>query len=351
MGRMNIMNIGIDISAVVYGTGVSDYTKDLVSQLIKTNSDNFTLFGSSLRRQQDILNIFPQAKITFLPPTALDLLWNKFHLVGVEQFVGKIDVWHSSDWTEPPAKAAKVTTVHDLSPFLYPAEMDSKIVEVHTRKMKWAVKECRKFICVSQNTAQDLQRLFNVAPDRIVVIPEALPSRYLRSARLTKYTNYLVAIGARQPRKNIQALISAYLKFKDSLDLPKKLIIIGENAEKVTDPSIFYTGYVDDQTLVDLLAGAEAFVYPSLYEGFGLPILGAFQHQVPVAASNASSIPEVAGNAAILFDPGNEDEMAKSIRQAIDQKQDLIKEGSAQLQKFSWASAAADTLAVYKSIC
>lgn len=345
------MKIGIDISAAIYGTGVSDYTINLVSELIKANPQEFILFGSSLRRKAELLELFPTSQVSPFPPTVLDFLWNRLHIVNVETFIGKVDIWHSSDWTEPPARAAKVTTIHDLSPFIYPSEMDAKIVEVHVRKMQWAVKECRKFICVSQNTAQDLQRLFSIAPDRIVVIPEALPSRFAKEARLTKYSNYFVAIGARQARKNIKTLVSAYLKFKGKLNLPPKLIIIGENAEKIADPSITYTGYVDDQTLVDLLAGAEAFVYPSLYEGFGLPILGAFYHQVPVACSDTSSLTEVAGDAAVLFDPLDEEEMANSIKKAIDTKTELIKKGQTQLQKFSWAQAAADTFGVYKSLC
>jgi len=219
---------------------------------------------------------------------------------------------------------------------------------VHTRKMKWAVAECRKFICVSQSTANDLQRVFSVSADKIVVIPEALPQRFILRPQLTKYTNYLLAIGARQPRKNINILISAYLKHKQSLS--PKLIIAGEVAEKVSDPSIIYTGYIPDQYLVDLLAGAQAFVYPSLYEGFGLPILGAFYLQVPVACSNASSLPEVAGEAAIYFDPLDEEDIVNGIKSALDHKSELVKKGTAQLQNFSWAKAAQETVKVYESI-
>lgn len=345
------MKIGIDISAVVYGTGVSDYVVDLVTELIKTNADDWVLFAASLRRREDVLRLFPQTKAVPIPPTVLDLLWNRLHLVNVENIIGKIDVFHSSDWTEPPSNAPKVTTIHDLSPFLYPTEVDAKIVEVHTRKMKWAVKECQKFICVSQNTASDLQRLFSVPANKIAVIPEALPSRFLKRPQITKYTNYLVAIGARQPRKNISRLVSAYLTFKDKLSLPPKLIIIGENSQHTNQDSVLYTGYVTDQTMVDLLAGADAFVYPSIYEGFGLPILGAFYHQVPVAAANTSSIPEVAGDAAVLFEALDEEAMANAIKDAMDQKDMLIKKGKEQLKKFSWKNSAAMTMDVYKSIC
>ncbi len=345
------MKIGIDISSVVYGTGVSDYTVNLVTQLLKNSEDMFVLFGASLRRQQEIKNIFNSAHTFFIPPTLLDTVWNKLHLLPVEALIGKVDVFHSSDWTEPPSKAAKVTTIHDLSPFLFPQEMDPKIVEVHARKMAWSIKECQKFICVSQSTANDLQRLFGVSPDKIAITHEAVPSKFVLKPRITKHSNYLLTIGARQKRKNLERLISSYLSYKDKLGLPQKLIVVGESSNIVTHPSITYTGYVDDQSLVDLLAGAEALVYPSLYEGFGLPILGAFLHKVPVAASNTSAIPEVVGEAGVLFDPYDEIDIAKSIKLAIESRSELVKKGQNRLDMFSWEKTAAQTLEVYKSLC
>ncbi len=345
------MQIGIDVGSVVYGTGVSDYTLNLVNELSKNYQDQLVLFGASLRRGQEIKDLFSSAKTFPIPPSLLEFIWNRLHVVPVESLIGKVDVFHGSDWTEPPSKAAKVTTVHDLSPFLFPQEMDPQIVAVHTRKMAWSIKECRKFICVSQNTANDLQRLFAVPSDKIVITAEAVPSRFLLTPRITKHSNYLVAIGARQKRKNIDRLVRAYLAYKDKLDLPKKMIIIGENSSVSVDPAVTFTGYVDDQTLVDLLAGAEAFVYPSLYEGFGLPILEAFYHQVAVAASNTSAIPEVVGEAGVLFDPYDEVDIAKGIKQAIESKTELTKKGQARLANYTWEKTATQTLDVYKSLC
>jgi glycosyltransferase involved in cell wall biosynthesis len=343
------MNIGIDVSAVVYGTGVSDYTINLVKHLQLNSHEKITLFGTSFRRGGEITNIFPDAHVIPLPPTVADWMWNKWHLLSPEKWTGPLDVLHSSDWTQPPAKAKKVTTVHDLSPFLYPHETNPQIVEVHTRRMSWVVKECDAIICVSSNTAADLQRLFQVPDTKIKIIYEALPERFILKPRLTKYTNYLLAIGARQPRKNTARLVSAFTSFKDKLSLPPKLIIIGENPG-VSSESVIYMGQVTDQDLVDLLAGASAFVYPSLYEGFGLPILGAFYHKVPVVASNTSSIPEVAGEAAILVDPTSEEEIAQGIAQAIQKRDALVEAGTKQLAKFSWDQTAQETLNVYRSL-
>ncbi len=326
------MRVGIDISAAVYGTGVSDYVLGLIGNL---PTDEILPFGFSLRRRDDLKRIIPNGVSLLLPPTLMHFLWNRLHVLPVELFVGKVNVYHSSDWIQGPSQAKKVTTVHDLSPFLYPQELDPQIVAVQTARMKWVIKECDQIICVSQNTAADLKRLFSVSGDRIKVIYEALPSRFQLKPQITKDTNYVFAIGARQPRKNIDRLKQACAK------LGQKLVVVGEGSE---------IGYVSDQDLVNYLAGASAFVYPSLYEGFGLPILGAFYHGVPVACSNTSSLPEVAGDAATYFDPLNEETMAKAITEAIASRDKLIVAGKKQLAKFSWVKTAEETTQVYKSL-
>lgn len=328
------MKVGIDISSVVYGTGVSNYTLELFQSL---PSDILVPFGYSLRRLFELKRTNLKGVSLPFPPSFMDFLWNRLHLVNVETFTGQIDIYHSSDWTQGPSKCKKVTTIHDLSPFLYPAETDPQIVAVHTRRMKWVVAECDKIICVSNSTAEDLKRLFPTTSDRIVVIPEALPSKYLvLKPHITKESNYILAIGSRQPRKNIDRLKKA------SELLHQKLIIVGEGSD---------LGYVSDQDLVNYLANASVFVYPSLYEGFGLPILEAFNFMVPVACSNISSFSEVAGDAAVYFDPLSENSIATGITEALANKNKLISNGTKQLAKFSWAKTASQTLEVYKSLC
>ncbi len=344
------MRVAIDISSVIFRTGVSRYTQELVRHL---PNDLLLPFGFSMRRGGE----FPAGTKVFpLPPTAMHYLWNKYHTLSVESLVGDMDVYHSSDWAQGPSRAKKVTTIHDLSPFLFPEETDSQILAVHTARMKWVIKECDAVICVSQNTASDLQKLFNYPSSKIHIIPEALPTPHQLSPD-TSYvipdTSYLLAIGARQPRKNIKRLISAYLAHRSKYFLPEKLIIIGEIPDttyKIHD-TVQFTGPVSDQDLAGYMRGAEAFVYPSLYEGFGLPILEAFHHQVPVAASNTSSIPEVAGSAAVLFDPLDEESIAKGVADAIKNKKKLISAGTKQLSHFSWTKTAEKTLEVYKSLC
>ncbi|MCJ7804125.1 hypothetical protein MUP35_00090, partial [Patescibacteria group bacterium] len=140
------MKIGIDISQIVYGTGVSSYTKNLVENLLRIDKQNeYKLFFSSLRQPlpSDFKIANKKAKVKFfpIPPTLLEPLWNKWHWPSVERLIGHIDVFHSSDWTQPPSRAAKVTTIHDFGFLKYPETAHPKIKAVHQRRLGWVKKE------------------------------------------------------------------------------------------------------------------------------------------------------------------------------------------------------------------
>jgi glycosyltransferase involved in cell wall biosynthesis len=363
------MRIGIDVSQAIFGTGVSDYVINLVDALLKEDSANeYVLFGSSLRRIGDIKKLFPTAKTLRFPPMFLHYLWNYLHVINVESFTGDLDVFHTSDWVEPPSSSAKVTTVHDLSPFLYSDEMSSgafrNISSVHAARMNWVARESSKIICVSQSTAIELSEIFKIDPDRIVVIPEALPKRFEFHPAASEMASvkqefglkdYILAVGTPQPRKNIQRLVSAYTKYAQKLRLPEKLVIVGGHGWGITDISssdkVVFTGYLPDLKVASLIAGSSALAFPSLHEGFGLPILLGFYHQTPVVTSNMSSMPEVAGEAAILVDPKSEESIANGLALAIKDRKKLISLGEKRLSEFSWQKAAQKTLTVYSQIC
>src|SRR5450830_1133641 len=115
------MRVAIDISQIVYGTGVSTYTENLVRSLLKIDSeDDFVLFAGAFRRRGDILEVFPKARVFLIPPVLADIIWNKLHIFPIEKLLGNIDVFHTSNWAEPPSVAFKVTTVHDLYPLKFP---------------------------------------------------------------------------------------------------------------------------------------------------------------------------------------------------------------------------------------
>ena len=171
------MKIGIDISQIAFrGTGVAKYTKKLVENLLKIDKKNeYILFFTSLRRKMPRLNLPGDGKVEIkrfkIPLTLLDFLWNKLHIFPIEQFIGRVDVFLSSDWTQPPSKNARlVTVVHDLSPWKRPETFDQKIIKVHKRKMRWVKKECKLVICDCEATKKDLIKILGIEKKKIRVI-------------------------------------------------------------------------------------------------------------------------------------------------------------------------------------
>lgn len=348
------MRIAIDISQIVYGTGVSTYTRNLVKSLLKIGSeDTFTLFAGALRRRSDIIEAFPSAKVFPIPPILADIIWNKLHTLPIEKLIGNTDVLHTSDWTEPPSSAFKVTTVHDLYPLKFPKMVHPKVLEVHKRKLYWVMKESKRIIVPSASTKTDLITL-GVKEDIIRVIPEAPSMSKATDNEVTdikkKYQiqgDYLISIGV-TGLKNTKRIIEAFHLSTAGREL--KLILVGRPSTVEIKPerNIRILGYVPQKDLEALLTGSIGLVFASLYEGYGIPILDAFSCGTPVVTSNISSMPEVARDAAILVDPYDPASIADGITKVINRPKGLIEKGIARAAKFSWDKTAKMTLDVYK---
>lgn len=179
------MKIGIDVSQLAYeNTGVAGYLRRLVEELLRIDGKNeYIFFFSSLRRSANwrtnfkFLNKskFPISKFqikTFrLPPSLLDLLWNKLHIAPIEWFVGDVDVFITSDWTEPPTrKAKKATILYDLIVYKFPNDTDEKIVETQKRKLKWVKKESDIIFCISEATKKDAMEILGIEETRLRVV-------------------------------------------------------------------------------------------------------------------------------------------------------------------------------------
>ncbi len=363
------MRIAIDLSPLLYGTGVSKYTEFLISSLLEVDTENkYILFGGSLRRYKELVEktkkyeqdseykTMAEVKIFAYPPTLADFVWNVLHKLPVEKLIGDVDVLHTSDWTEPPSKAFKVTTVHDLYHFKFPKMVHPKILDVHRRKMKWVLSESKRIIVPSTCTKEDLISLG--AKEEIVrVIPEApiLPKVSKEEIEAVKkkyqlredyiYTNGVTA------RKNTLNIIKAFNLSKHGKEL--KLVLTGRpvGIEIKDERNIRVLGHIEsDSELAAICAGSKGLVYPSLYEGFGLPIVEAFNLGVPVVTSNLGSMKEVAGGAAILVDPFDTNSIADGIQEALSKPKTLIAKGLKRVAGFSWQKTAEETLKVYKEV-
>jgi glycosyltransferase involved in cell wall biosynthesis len=352
------MRIGIDISQIVHeGTGVSTYTQELVRALLSIDKENkYVLFGASLRKLSTLKDFAKSLKgeafekFYPIPPTLAEPLFNCFPRPPIELFTGKLDVFHTSDWLEPRALCPKVSVVHDLAMFRFPEVAHPKILATHKRKLELVKKESRIVIAVSESTKKDLVEIMGFDPKKIVVIYEAAGSQFkptLGKSKLAIDGKYLLTLGTREPRKNLRRVIEAFSR----LHLPDVMLVIvgkfgwGEDIRPVEN--VIIAGYLPNEDLPSVYSNAEAFVYPTLYEGFGLPVLEAMSCGVPVVTSNVSSLPEVAGDAAILVDPNDSDAITSGIRQVLKDKDKLILKGYKQASKFSWEKTARQTLEVY----
>ncbi|OGD86950.1 hypothetical protein A2Z23_01670 [Candidatus Curtissbacteria bacterium RBG_16_39_7] len=363
------MRICIDISQIVYRGGVSRYTKELIFNLCKIDRDNkYVVFGSSLR-QQKILNDFIDSlrsntsklkpKLYPIPPSISELLFNRIRL-SIDPFIGKVDIFHSSDWTQPKTKARKVTTVHDLAPLKFPDQHHPKIVEVHKRRLELVKKEVDRIIAVSANTKKDLIEILRIPERKIVVIYEAPSDSFKpqREEEIGKVKNkfnikkdYILTVATQGSRKNPAKLFEAYDLIKKDFDL--ELVVVGETAKGERE-DIIRTGFLEDNDLAVLYSGAKVFAYPSIYEGFGLPVVEAMACGAPVVCSNISSLPEVGGDAAIYVDPNSSEDIASGVKKALRlSKADhevTRKKSLDQAKKFSWDKTARETLKVYEEV-
>lgn len=175
------MRIGIDISQLAYPqTGVANYLKNLVENLLKLDRKNeYVLFGSSLRQsiKYKVLsskykeNKRVKLKIFPFPPSLLDIIWNRLHILPIEWLIGKVDIFLSSDWTQPPTKKAKsVTILYDLLIYKYPQEMHPKIVATQKRRLRWVAKECDQIICISEATKKNAMEILGIEEKKLKVV-------------------------------------------------------------------------------------------------------------------------------------------------------------------------------------
>lgn len=355
------MRVSFDISALPYGTGVSMYTSNLARALSNLPDLNLSFFGSSLR-QRHVLAEFARtnrvnAYLYSLPPKILTPLMSS--LLPIDFLTNFPQLFHSWDWYLPLSLRAKiVTTIHDVALFKYPEIAHPEIRAHHQQVIETAKQRNLHVIAVSHSTKQDLIELFDYAPDHIHVVHEALPEEQCVSvtdeekAQLLKRYNltrpYLLIVGTKEPRKNVPRQIEAWRKLKEDFDL----VIVGKNGweDIQAETGIHILNYVKGKDLAALYRGASVLLYASLAEGFGLPILEAFYHHTPVVTSNRSSLSEIAGDAAILVDPEDDDAIAAGIKQALSMTNELSAKSMARLNEFSWVKAAKETVEVYHKV-
>ncbi len=368
------MAIYVDISAAVHRrAGLGRYAESLARALVAAHPDRYALFYNRGR------GVEPLAGLEHLPTRTVSLGYKPYRLlvwlgqlagVGFDRLLPDAGLFHATEHLLPSLRSIpSILTVHDLIFRHLPSH--------HKPLNRWYLNltmplYCRRathIIAISECTRRDLIGTYGLSPEKITVIYEAADPRFrpqppeaVTSVR-TQYglpDRYLLFVGTIEPRKNLARLLTAFEAIH-AREMTDGLVIVGRRGWLYKDffarleqspvrDAVLFPGYVPDEDLPAIYAGAQALVFPSLYEGFGLPVLEALACGTPVMASRASSIPEVGGEAALYFDPADVEGMVETIRRLLrdaDLQDRMRTQGLAQAAQFSWKRAATETKAVY----
>jgi glycosyltransferase involved in cell wall biosynthesis len=368
------MKIGLDARGAIWyrGTGIGTYTYQLVKALYSIDKRNeYRFFWPG----DEFQNLNPSKDEVFQSIVLnKDKFWEEVHIpTRVEQ--EKIDIFHvpQNGIGLPKTKRCRqVATVHDLIPYIYPETSSSEYLIIFQNEMPRIMEQCDQIITVSEFSKREIQRYFNLPDEKIAIIYEAAEDIYQpieknKAKNFVKQqyginSRYILYIGGLSHRKNIIGLILAFWNIRRDIAEDYKLVIVGKrnrsfkNLIKLIETlnienRVIFTDFVQVAHLPYLYNAADLFVYPSLYEGFGLPPLEAMACGTPVITSNLTSIPEVTGDAAVLINPHDNNSLAESIEKALSKPDQLIqmsKDGLEQAKKFSWEKCAQKTLDVYE---
>ncbi len=333
------MLIGINAEAAFKKpkTGVEEYTSQLVNRL--------SLLAES-RGHQVVL--YSRHNLKWPLP-----MWTQIRL-SAEMKMRKPDVLFIPVHVLPLIHPQNsVVTIHGLEYEYYPKMYPWRHLKYIRWSTKYALKNARKIIAVSENTKSDLLKFYNGDAKKIEVVYHGYSLKdNIKKPTITQKNPFILFIGRLEAKKNIQGLIKAFSFLKNKYKIPHQLILAGHRGygyRPINCKDVIEKGYISDQKKWQLLQEADAFAFPSFYEGFGLPILEAQSAGCPVIASNVSSLPEVAGEGAILVDPKNIEQIAQALYKIIsDQqlKENLVRKGKMNIQRFSWQKCAQETLQV-----
>ena len=374
------MKIGFDISAQsLPRSGVGHYQVSLLNALLKIDKENFyNLYAFNFRNREKFANIKFTSKnykinTIPIPQRLITAWWLMSDFPSLESVVGDCDIYHVSEvCIQPVKKAKKVAFIHDLTTILHPDYHVKSNVFLHNRRFE-NIHKVDAILTNSEYTKKDIIEYLHVKPDKIFVTYLGADKRFcpknifeiktiLEDYSLNK--PYILYVGTLEPRKNIQTLLQTFNQLKRKYQIPHQLILIGqlgwlyedifeqiESSEFKSD--IRHLGYVPDEDLPVLMNGAQVFVYPSFYEGFGLPILEAMQCGTPVITSDTSSMPEVGGLACLYATPEDIDDLTEKIYTVISDKnlqKEMSEKGIERAKNFNWDKCARDTLRVYESL-
>lgn len=384
------MRIGIAANALVFEkAGIGKYTQNLLKNLFEIDHQNqyilyFTFIRHRVEREKKIYELLGQhrnvkIKIYPLPAAWLDYLTTtSLPLDGLIK--DSLDVFFAPYVAGIPKVFGKkppkmVFTCHDLVFLRFPEHRGTKLSRYYLKRHEIAVRQAQKIIVPSLATRKDLRQFLNVPVTKMALIPEAagqefrpIRNKAVIRQKIARYfdpkINYILSVGTLEPRKNLAKLVEAFALLPLNILNQYHLVLVGgkgwnnEELEKTIvnfnlKNRVILPGFVKDEDLPYIYNGADVFVFPSLYEGFGLPPLEAMACGVPVISSSVSSLPEVVGKAGILIDPQDERALSGAMKKIILKPQftkNLTQKAKIRAQNYSWVRSAKATLKVFKNL-
>ena len=359
--KLHDFGIGTYVRNLLFQLGRLDPSTEYVVLCQPEDRDTIAEFGSNVRPVVEPSRPYSVAE-QFRVPLALRR----------EQ----IDLFHATHYVLPPlTRRRSIVTIHDCIHLMFPQYLPSRMAHGYAKAFLWsATQQAQRILTVSEASKRDILKLFDVPPERVAVIYNAIDERFrltpdeAQVARVRERYQlddaFVLYVGNIKPHKNVVRLIDAFAKVRQAGLDHLKLLVIGDEITRHTalrravhrgklHKHVRFLGFVPTETLSILYRLASVFVFPSLYEGFGLPPLEAMACGTPVVTSNISSLPEIVGDAAILIDPYDSTSIANGILQALSDatlREKLRTRGLARVQRYSWERSVGQVREIYDEV-
>ena len=353
------MRIAID-ARKLHDYGIGTYVRNLLRQLARIDQDTEYVV---LCRSDDRAHINALGEnFRGLPEAAPAYSLREQVLVPLSLRRTRPDLFHAPHYVLPPLTPCRaVVTIHDCIHLMFPEYLPNRLAYAYARSVIWAaIRRADRVLTVSEASKRDILRFFTVSAGKVEVVPNGIDERFgvppseeevarIRE-RFQLYDPFLLYAGNIKPHKNVERLIEAFQRLRQRGFGQVRLLVIGDQVTKYAalrravhrckvHKYVRFLGFVPDQMLAVLYRLADVFVFPSLYEGFGLPPLEAMASGTPVVTSNVSSLPEVVGDAALLVDPYDPSAIADAIERLLTDttlRSEIVKRGYARAKQYSW---------------
>jgi glycosyltransferase involved in cell wall biosynthesis len=367
------MNIAVMLRTLEEKQGIGIYARNLTSSLLDIDRENsyFFLYASkahlgSFQTHRNFREVVINSKSKFL--------WDQFHVPHFAK-KNKIDLIFNTKFSVPLLTSSKtVMTLHGSEWYVYPQFYSTLDIFYNKFFLPLYCKKASAISSVSQVTADDMVKYAKFDAKKVFVVQSAMDSRFrpIKDIRVLSHykikydlpDRYILFVGKLYPGKNFSSIVKAFKRIKDEVDFPLKLVSVGDLRWKYErdfreikslglDSDIYFTGWVEQDDLPAIYCLADVFLFPSLYEGFGIPILEAMACGCPVVTSNTGACPEVAGNSAVFVDPKNINSIANGVLSVLKDdslREKMVAQGFKEVRRFGWQKAARETLSLFHSV-